>query len=120
VAATPPVRSSAAYSRTFSMLLAGAFLFVTGAIGWDVSYLRGFFAGGRWASGPIWWQITLGALLLSIGIRQLRRLEPDLTILRRPPPPTVKHAGSGKSAGAAKQRRRRTLHSGEPDHASRP
>jgi hypothetical protein len=72
---SPPSQlPSSVYSRTFTALAVGAFLFVTGSIGWDVSYLHGLFAGGRWVHGPVWWQIGLGAGLLVLGGRWFRRL----------------------------------------------
>jgi hypothetical protein len=78
-----PRRSSAAYSRMFSAFAAGLFFLVTGVIGWDIRYLHGLFAGGKWVDAPIWWQIGLGAVFLLLGAFLLRRLEPDLTFSRR-------------------------------------
>jgi hypothetical protein len=68
-------RPSNTYSRMFTALAAGGFLVVTGSIGWNVSYLHGFFEGGRWVDGPIWWQIALGVGLLLLGVYWSRRLE---------------------------------------------
>jgi hypothetical protein len=82
----------------FSTFAAGLFLVATGAIGWDVSYLRGFFQGGRWAAGPIWWQIALGLVLLRLGLHLLRRLEPELGRARQVR--TIKHVGHGTTTRA--------------------
>ena len=68
------VRPSPQYSRMFSALAAGAFLFVTGSIGFDVRYMHGFFEGGRWVGGPVWGQIGIGAGLLLLGAYWSRRL----------------------------------------------
>jgi hypothetical protein len=66
--------ASPRYSRMFSAFAAGAFLFVTGSIGFDVRYMHGFFEGGRWVGGPVWGQIALGAGLLLLGAYWSRRL----------------------------------------------
>jgi hypothetical protein len=61
----------------FTAVLVGGFLVVTGAIGWNISYLHGFFQGGKWEDGPIWWQIALGAGALLLGVHWARRLGDD-------------------------------------------
>ena len=67
----------------FSAFAAGAFLVVTGSIGFDVSYMHGFFEGGRWVGGPIWGQIALGVGFLLLGACSSRRLdEPGQTSTR--------------------------------------
>ena len=63
---------SSEYSRMFSAFAFGGFLFVTGAIGLDVSYLRGLFDGTKWVDGPIWWQMGLGFLLILLGVYWFR------------------------------------------------
>jgi hypothetical protein len=59
----------------FSALAFGALLFVTGAIGFDVSDMHGFLEGGRWVDGPIWGQVAVGAGLLLLGAYWSRRLD---------------------------------------------
>ena len=57
------------YQRVFSVAAAGLLLFVSGLVGWDLSYSRGWFRGVRWVDGPIWWQTALGfGLLLLAGV----------------------------------------------------
>ena len=60
----------------FSAFAFGLFLTISGLIGWNVSNMHGFFLGGRWEDGPIWWEITLGAGLLWLGVYWSRRLDP--------------------------------------------
>ena len=67
-------RPSPKYSRMFSAFAAGASLVVTGSIGFDVSYMHGFFEGGRWVDGPIWGQVALGMGFLLLGAYWSRRL----------------------------------------------
>jgi hypothetical protein len=94
----------------FSAFAAGGFLVVTGLIGWDVRYLHGFFQGGRWRDGPIFWQIALGAGLLWLGVRWWRQLGGSARTFA---PPTagyqIKNVGHGKTAGADERQERRTL-----------
>ena len=94
----------------FSAFAAGGFLVVTGLIGWDVRYLHGFFQGGRWRDGPIFWQIALGAGLLWLGVRWWRQLGGSARTFA---PPTagyqIKNVGHGKTAGADERQARRTL-----------
>ena len=98
----------------FSAFAAGAFLVVTGSIGFDVSYMHGVFKGGRWVDGPVWWQIALGVGLLLFGAYTLRRLgEPRWTFTRSPRDRIVKNVGHGKTYGAESQERR-SLARGEP------
>jgi len=99
----------------FSALAAGAFLLVTGVIGWNVRYLRGFFEGGRWSDGPVWWQIGLGAGLLLLGAYWLRRLvDPRWTFTGVARSRQVKIVGRGRSSGVDRQQERRSLTRGEP------
>ena len=65
---------SSAYARVFTSISAGLFLLVTGTIGFNVSYLRGLFEGGRWEDPPIWWQIAFGAALIALGVYWARRV----------------------------------------------
>jgi|RhiMetdeSRZDD1v2_1073273.scaffolds.fasta_scaffold05650_10 hypothetical protein len=91
----------------FSALAGGAFLVVTGSIGWSVSRMHGFFEGGRWAGGPIWTQIVLGLGFLLLGVYWSRHLaEPDSPSARTPPARIVKNVGSGKTLRAAQQQER--------------
>ena len=94
----------------FSAFAAGGFLVVTGLIGWDVRYPHGFFQGGRWRDGPIFWQIALGAGLLWLGVRWWRQLGGSARTFA---PPTagyqIKNVGHGKTAGADERQERRTL-----------
>jgi hypothetical protein len=93
--------ASPKYSRMFSALAAGAALVVTGSIGFDVSYMHGFFEGGRWGSGPVWGQIALGIGFLLLGAYWSRRLgEPGWTSGRTSRERIVKNLGHGKTSGA--------------------
>jgi hypothetical protein len=93
----------------FSALAAGAFLTVSGAIGYDVRYMHGFFQGGRWVDGRMWWQITLGVGLLLLGAYWSQRLgEPGWRFTRTPRNGMIKNAGRGQtSAVTRKQELRR-------------
>jgi hypothetical protein len=114
-ASRPSRRPSKAYSRMFSALAAGAFLLVTGSIGWNVSHMRGFFEGGRWVDGPIWSQIALGAGLLLLGAYWSRRLGgPGWTLTRTPRDRIIKNVGRGKTSGAGQKQERRRLASDQP------
>jgi hypothetical protein len=97
-----PLRQpSSAYARVFTAFAAGAFLLVTGVIGLDVSYMRGFFEGTKWVPGPVWWQIALGSGLLLLGVYWSRRLgAPRWTSSPTPPARVIKDVGAGKSSGA--------------------
>jgi hypothetical protein len=78
----------------FSAFAAGASLVVTGAIGFDVSYMHGFFEGGRWVDGPVWGQIALGIGFLLLGVYWSRRLgEPGGTPALNPRERAIKDAG---------------------------
>ena len=94
----------------FSAFAVGAFLAVTGFIGWDVRYLHGFFQGGRWRDGPIFWQIALGAGLLWLGVRWSRQLGGSAHTFDSPTAGyPIKNVGHGKTAGADESQERRTL-----------
>ena len=99
----------------FSAFAAGAFLVVTGLIGWNVSHLHGLFKGGRWEQGVIWWQLALGVGFLLLGVYLFRRLgEPWSASPRTPRGRIVKHVGSGRTAAAEQRDAQRHLASGEP------
>ena len=67
-------KPSSEYARVFTSIAVGAFLLVTGMIGWNVSYLRGLFEGGRWDTAPILWQVGMGAALILLGTFWARRV----------------------------------------------
>ncbi len=67
------------YQRVITLGVFGLWLSVSGAIGWDVSHVRGFFQGTRWVDGPIWWQIGVGGVLLVVAVFLARRMPPDAT-----------------------------------------
>jgi hypothetical protein len=91
----------------FSALAAGAFLVVTGSIGWSVRHMHGFFEGGRWAGGPIWSQIALGLGFLLLGVYWSRHLgESGSSSARTHPARIIKRVGSGKTLRAAQQQDR--------------
>jgi hypothetical protein len=99
----------------FSAFAAGASLVVTGSIGFDVSYMHGFFHGGRWVDGPVWGQIALGIGFLLLGGYWSRRLgEPGWTSTRASRDRIVKNAGHGKTSGAEQSQERRSLTSHDP------
>jgi hypothetical protein len=107
-------RPSKTYSRMFSAFAAGAFLVITGVIGWNVSHMRGFFEGGRWVGGPIWRQILLGTGFLLLGAYWSRRLEPRWTFTHGPRERIIKHVGRGKAYGNDQRNERRNITDGAP------
>ena len=48
----------------FTLTLAGLFLSITGAIGWEPIKRDGPFLIGRWVDGPLWSQIGVGVACL--------------------------------------------------------
>ena len=90
----------------FSAFFAGAFLLVTGTIGYDVSRLSGPFRGGRWVDGPVWWQILLGVGFLLLATFLSRRLGgPGWRFVRRPPQRRiVKYVGRGSTYESIRRR----------------
>jgi FtsH-binding integral membrane protein len=62
------------FRRVFSIGAFGLWLTVAGAIGWDVSHVRGFFRGTAWVGSPIWWQFGLGIALLAVAFLLARRV----------------------------------------------
>jgi hypothetical protein len=92
----------------FSAFAAGAFLLVTGLIGWNVRNMRGLFQGGRWEDGPIGWQIALGVVLLLLGRYWARRLgAAGWTFTQAPRDRTIKYVGRGKASDTAEKTERR-------------
>ena len=97
----------------FSAFAAGAFLVVTGSIGYDVRYLHGFFEGGRWVNRFIWWQVALGVGLLVLARYWFQRLtEPSPTFARPPRHPPLVNVGAGRTARAELTQKRRRLSGG--------
>ena len=70
---------SRGYQRVFSVAAAGVLLFVSGLIGWDLRYSRGWFQGARWVDGPVWWQVGLGLAFLLLASVWARRVEQSKT-----------------------------------------
>src|SRR5687767_10324250 len=69
-----PGRPGWQYQRVFSVGFAGLLFFISGLVGWDLKSSHGWFQGTRWADGPIWWQIGLGAGLLLLAVFWARRV----------------------------------------------
>lgn len=69
-----PGRPGFEYQRVFSFGAAGLLLTVAGAIGWDLTYSRGWFQGTKWVDGPVWWQVGLGTGLLLLAVFWARRV----------------------------------------------
>ena len=70
----PPTRPSPAYAMVFSALALGAFLLVTGAIGYTVDRHNAFVAGTPWGDAPVWRQVIAGVGMLLLGVYGSRRL----------------------------------------------
>lgn len=97
----------------FSAFAAGAFLFISGSIGWNVGHMHGSFQGSRWADGPIWSQIALGVGFLLLGIYWSRRLGgTGWTSTRAPRNRIIKNVGSGKTRAADQIQQRRSVTGG--------
>ena len=96
--AGPAVRPSRRPSPKYSRMFSGASLVVTGAIGFDVNHMHGFFEGGRWVDGPVWGQIALGTGFLLLGVYWSRRLgDPGGTPARDPREQNIENAWQGKT-----------------------
>jgi hypothetical protein len=67
------------YQRVITVSVLGLWLTVAGAIGWDLSHVRGFFRGTTWVHGPIWWQIGVGVALIALAVFLARRVPPHAT-----------------------------------------
>ena len=62
------------YQRVFSATAAGLLFFVSGVIGWDLSYSHGWFQGTKWVDGPVWWEVGVGLILLLLAGFWARRV----------------------------------------------
>jgi hypothetical protein len=105
-----PSHSRGAYSKVFSAGFGGAFLALTGAVGYDLSGRQAPTDGGRWADGPVWVQLALGIWLLLMAIYWTRRIRRSA----RPfvsSTPTMKQVGHGTTSGT-----RRTRSDATPDN----
>ena len=69
-----PGRPGWQYQRVFSVGSFGLLLLVAGLIGWELTFLPGWFQGTRWVDGPIWWQIRFGVALLALAGFWARRV----------------------------------------------
>jgi hypothetical protein len=97
-------RPSQAYSAMFSSLFFGAFLLVTGLIGYDTQQRAKLFADSRWMGRPILWQIAAGTGLVLVGLYLARRLGVfRWEVVDGPASPRIKSVGSGRSTGAARR-----------------
>lgn len=62
------------YQRVFSAGAAGLLFLISGLIGWDLRFSRGWFQGAAWVSGPVWWEVTAGIALLALAAFLARRV----------------------------------------------
>ena len=69
-----PGRPANQYQNVISATAIGLLFFVSGLLGWDLSYSHGWFQGTQWVDGPVWWQIGLGSGLLAMAGFLARRL----------------------------------------------
>jgi hypothetical protein len=69
-----PGRPGYEYQRVITAVVVGLLFFVSGLIGWDLSYSHGWFQGTKWVDGPVWWQVGLGAGLLVLAGFLVRRV----------------------------------------------
>ena len=76
---TWPGRPGNQYQRVITAAVVGLWFTVAGAIGWDLSHVRGFFEGTKWVEGPIWWQLGSGLALLALAVWLARRVPPSAT-----------------------------------------
>ena len=67
------------YQRVISVGVIGLWLTVAGAIGWDLTYVHGFFRGTKWVDGPVWWQIGVGVPLIALALFLARRVPSHAT-----------------------------------------
>ena len=67
------------YQRVISVGVIGLWLTVAGAIGWDLTYVHGFFRGTKWVDGPVWWQIAVGVPLIALAVFLARRVPSHAT-----------------------------------------
>ncbi len=78
-----PGRPHWQYHRVFSVGFAGLLFLVSGLIGWDLRYSRGWFQGTTWMESPVWWQVGLGAGLLTLAVFWARRVPYPVASPRR-------------------------------------
>jgi len=64
------------YRRVFSVGFGGLLFFVSGLLGLDLSRSHGLFQGATWVEGPVWWQVGLGSILLTLAIYWALRIPP--------------------------------------------
>ena len=102
------------YSRMFSALIFGGWIFISGLIGYDIRGMRGFFRGGRWVDPPVWGQLAVGAALVALGIYFSRHLPHSTWIRERVAPRITRHIGRGRSAGASRPASLPEGHAPEP------
>jgi hypothetical protein len=69
-----PGRPGYEYQRVITAVAIGLLFFVSGLVGWDLSYSHGWFQGTKWVEGPVWWQVGLGAGLLLLAGFLARRV----------------------------------------------
>jgi len=56
----------------------GTLFLVSGLIGWDLRHSHGWFAGARWVTPPVWWELVVGTVLLVIAVVLARRIRRGL------------------------------------------
>jgi hypothetical protein len=78
-----PGRPGYEYQRVITAVVFGLLFFVSGLVGWDLSYSRGWFQGTKWVDGPVWWQVGFGAGLLLLAGFLVRRVPARPTPSRR-------------------------------------
>jgi hypothetical protein len=71
------------YQRVISAAVFGLAVLVAGFAGLDIGRLHGWFQGARWMDGPVWWEIGLGAALLTLAVHWARHARPS-AVARRP------------------------------------
>ena len=57
----------------------GTLFVVSGLIGWDLRHSHGWFAGARWVTPPVWWELGVGVFLLLVAAvlaARMRRAAP--------------------------------------------
>lgn len=72
-------RPGAQYQRVFSTAAVGLPFTVAGMIGWDLSRGHGWFQATRWVEGPIWWQVGVGIVSLTLSVYFARGVWPRAT-----------------------------------------
>ncbi len=69
-----PGRRGSDYQRVFSTAAVGLLFSVAGVVGWDLRHGHGWFQGTTWVDGPVWWQIGVGVVSLTLSAIFARRL----------------------------------------------